>query len=151
MSTFSATASFPDIDNSPHYWTILNPKTRPKEFGKIDYDIHVYYDSLEEREVALSLRESMKEAFADKHFYAGEMIDIPIGPHGVPQWEGNFQKDLLSEVFLWLNENRGDLKILLHPFTADPLWDHTTGAVFFGHGAAANVNAPFLEQLMKKK
>ncbi len=147
----STLASFPDVENTPLYFSLLNSKTRPKEFGKIDYDIHVYFSSLEERETALAFRESMKEAFALKHFYFGELINIPVGPHRVPQWEGNFQEDLLSEVFLWIIANRGNLNILLHPFSGDVVWDHSTGGVFFGDTAAANVNVDFLKNMMAKK
>lgn len=104
-------SSFPDSENVSHYFTILNSKTRPEEFGTVDYDIHVYFNSLQEREQALALRESMRTAFDGKHLYLGELINVPVGPHRVPQWEGNFQAELLPEVFMWLMANRGDIKV----------------------------------------
>lgn len=131
--------NFPDIENRAHYLTILNSKTRPATFGKVDFDVHVIYSTLEEREEAVALREFMKIAFQDKHLYVGELIDVPVGPWRAPMWEANFQIELLSDVILWLMDNRGNLKVVVHKLIGDSLWDHTMGAIFFGDAA------PFLD------
>lgn len=145
----SAPATFPDLDNKAHYFSILNSKTRPADFGKFDFDVHVMYNSLEERGEAAALREAMRTAFHDKHFYFGEMIDIPAGPFKVPMWEGNFRIDLLQDVLLWLMDHRGNLRILVHKLGGDPLWDHTAGAIFLGD-VAPLLDIPFMEEMSKK-
>ncbi len=132
--------NFPDYENRDYYFTIVNSKTRPKDFGDFEYDIHVYFNTLEERSKALALRNLMREIFAGKHVYLGELIDLPIGPHLEPMWEGNFSVDMMVEVVQWLMENRGDLKILIHKLSGYPLWDHTAGALFMGDKAPLNVS-----------
>jgi DOPA 4,5-dioxygenase len=144
-----APAVFPDLENKAHYFTILNTKTRPADFGKFEFDVHVMYDTLEERAEAAALREAMRVAFQDKHFFVGEMIDCPVGPFNVPMWEGNFRVDLLQEVLLWLMDHRGNLRILVHKLGGDPLLDHTAGAIFLGD-AAPLINYAFLREMVSK-
>lgn len=145
----SVPTAIPDTENASHYFTVLNSKTRPKDFGQVDFDIHVYYTTLDERAKAMSLREKMRQYFHDRHLFLGEMIDIPVGPHSVPNWEGNFQTDLLPDVIQWLMDNRGEIKILLHKLSGDAFWDHTQGAMFLGD-AVSYVNVKFFTDMMKK-
>jgi DOPA 4,5-dioxygenase len=139
-------AVFPDLENKAHYYTILNSKTRPPDFGKFEFDVHVLYDTLEERAEAAALREAMRAAFQDKHVYFGEMIDVPVGPFRIPMWEGNFRVDLLQEVLLWLMDHRGGLRIMVHKLSCDNVWDHTSGALFLGDTAPL-VNVKFFTDM----
>jgi aromatic ring-cleaving dioxygenase len=113
-------------------FSLLNSKLRPKEFPEFEFDIHVYYNSETERSLAMQLRDQMRNDFAEKTVFVGELIDIPVGPHLTPMWEANFPKDLLFEVVSWLMINRGSLVILVHRVTGDHYWDHTAGAMFMG-------------------
>ncbi len=123
----------------------LNSRQRPRDFPSFDFDIHVYYSSPSEREKAVILRDKMRNRFSDckSIIFVGELIDIPVGPHLTPMWEANFPKESLLEIVLWLMENRGELKILIHKLTGDDYWDHTSGALYMG--GIPPVNADFFK------
>lgn len=118
----------------------INSKIRPKDFGRIDFDVHVYFNNDEEsRGLALQLRDLMKADFSENDVFVGELIDFPIGPHPLPMWEANFRKELFLEMVSWLMAHRGDLVVLVHALSGDHLWDHTAGAMFLGHVPPLNL------------
>ncbi len=52
---------------------LINSKIRPKDFGKIDFDVHVYYNNEEvSRGQALQLRDLMKVDFKSEDVFVGE-------------------------------------------------------------------------------
>lgn len=99
------------------------------------YDVHVYYDGLEERQAAMELRQKMQEKFQWMRFYAPK--DRPIGPHPVPMWEADFgsyeNRNLWKDVCEFVNEEHGDLSVLIHPHSLDGDYaDHTKNSFWAG-------------------
>jgi aromatic ring-cleaving dioxygenase len=56
--------------------------------------------------------------------FTGRMIDKPVGPHPIPQFEIHFLAPA-REIVIALIEASG-LRALVHPLTDDDLADHTT-------------------------
>lgn len=128
---------------------LINSKIRPKDFGKIDFDVHVYYNNEEvSRGQALQLRDLMKADFKQEDVFVGELIDFPIGPHPLPMWEANLRKESFLEMISWLMAHRGELVVLVHSLSGNHVWDHTAGAMFFGHVPPLNIE--FLRGISKK-
>mmetsp|Transcript_9966 Transcript_9966/g.14668 ORF Transcript_9966/g.14668 Transcript_9966/m.14668 type:complete len:209 (+) Transcript_9966:155-781(+) len=99
------------------------------------YDVHVYYNGPDEHKIAMALREKMQEKFQWMRFYNPK--DRPIGPHPVPMWEADFgsyeHRDKLSEVRDFIEEEHGDLSVLIHPHSLDGDYaDHTKHAFWAG-------------------
>lgn len=91
------------------------------------FHAHVYYTSTD-RTLAAALRErlvALTEPGSDPQIrFVGRMIDRPVGPHPVPQFEVHFSEDGRDAV-VGLLEQTG-LRALVHPLTDDDLADHTT-------------------------
>ena len=100
------------------------------------YDVHVYYSTPEEEEQALRLRDKMQETFSSwMRFYQPK--GRPIGPHPTPMWEADFgayeNRHRLQEICDFLEQEKGDLSILIHPHSTDTDYaDHTKYAIWFG-------------------
>jgi 2-polyprenyl-6-methoxyphenol hydroxylase-like FAD-dependent oxidoreductase len=99
------------------------------------YDVHVYYSDAESRARAMELRESMQVRFPWMRFH--RPFDRPIGPHPVPMWEADFasyeNRDRWDEVRAWLEEEAGNLSVLIHPHSTDSDYDdHTKNAHWVG-------------------
>jgi aromatic ring-cleaving dioxygenase len=100
------------------------------------YDVHVYYNTTEEKEQAFRLLEKMRSEFSSwMRFY--EPKGRPIGPHPVPMLEVDFgayeNRHRLQEICEFLEKERGDLSILIHPHSTDSDYmDHTKHAIWFG-------------------
>ena len=99
------------------------------------YDVHVYYDGQEERQAAMDLREKMQEKFQWMRFYTPK--DRPIGPHPVPMWEADFgsyeNRNMWEDVCDFINQEHGDLSVLIHPHSLDgDFADHTKNAFWAG-------------------
>ncbi len=99
------------------------------------YDVHVYYNGPDERQAAMALREKMQEKFQWMRFYNPK--DRPIGPHPVPMWEADFgayeNRNKWNEVRDFIDEEHGDLSVLIHPHSLDGDYaDHTKNAFWAG-------------------
>ena len=100
------------------------------------YDVHVYYSTPEEEKKAFILREKMQEKFSSwMRFYPPK--GRPIGPHPVPMWEVDFgayeNRSRLQEICDFLEQEKGNLSILVHPHSTDTDYaDHTKHAIWFG-------------------
>jgi aromatic ring-cleaving dioxygenase len=97
------------------------------------YHAHVYYE-LGDRAAAERLRQRLTSdkgvgSFANLVF-VGEMRDMNMGPHPMPQFEVHFLEDALPRVLELLKAC--GLKALVHPLTDDDLADHTSLATWIG-------------------
>lgn len=100
------------------------------------YDVHVYYDGPNEREEAMELREKMQNEFTWMRFYNPK--DRPIGPHPIPMWEADFgsyeNRSRWNEVRNFIEEEHGNLSVLIHPHSLDGDYaDHTKNAFWAGN------------------
>lgn len=56
--------------------------------------------------------------------YVGRMVDAPVGPHPIPQYEIHFDESARDPVIVLIKAS--GLRALVHPLTDDDLADHTT-------------------------
>jgi aromatic ring-cleaving dioxygenase len=91
------------------------------------FHAHIYY-SAEERSAAAALREEF--AAAPDILFVGRMMDRPVGPHPVPQFEVHFLERSQPNVVAAIEAS--GLRALVHPLTDDDLADHTTLAKWIG-------------------
>jgi aromatic ring-cleaving dioxygenase len=99
------------------------------------FDVHVYYDIPDQQKEALALRDKMQRRFEWMRFY--EPRKRPIGPHPIPMWEADFgvyeNRHKWREVCEFLEEEHGDLSVLVHPHSIDGDYaDHTDNAKWIG-------------------
>ena len=91
------------------------------------YHAHVYY-SAADRDAAQSLRQLFLRNL--EILFVGRMMDEPVGPHPIAQFEAHFLARSLSGVLAAI-ESSG-LRALVHPLTQDDLADHTTHGQWIG-------------------
>lgn len=91
------------------------------------FHAHVYY-SPDERPAAVALRERLARDPAI--LLAGRMMDRPVGPHPIAQFEVHFAAHSREAVVAAIEAT--DLRALVHPLTDDDLADHTTLAQWIG-------------------
>ena len=97
------------------------------------YHAHVYYEPAE-RPIAAALHRALEAARDSgqpaRVLFVGRLMDRPVGPHPLPQFEAHFPfgaLDALRPLF----EATG-LRTLLHPLTQDDVADHTNLATWIG-------------------
>ena len=82
---------------------------------------HIYFANAD-RAQAEALREWFR---ADPRvLFTGRMVDGPVGPHPIPQYEIHFlepERDTIVALIV-----ASGLRALVHPLTDDDLADHTT-------------------------
>jgi DOPA 4,5-dioxygenase len=83
----------------------------------------------------MELREKMQEKFQWMRFYTPK--GRPIGPHPVPMWEADFgsyeNRNLWSDVRDFIEEEHGNLSVLIHPHSLDGDYaDHTKNSFWAG-------------------
>ena len=95
-----------------------------------DYHAHVYFDK-ETLLLATSLCEKAGELFNLK---IGRVHQKMVGPH--PMWSCQiiFGSENFDELVTWLELNRENLTILIHPLSGNDLEDHTIYAYWLGDG-----------------
>lgn len=98
-----------------------------------DYHAHIYF-SEETLFSALGVRHQMLEHFSSvkSDLRVGNLITRGVGPHPLPMFEVNFKKEVLNEIILWLETNRKDHVVLIHPVTGNDPKDHTLLALWLG-------------------
>ncbi len=96
------------------------------------FDVHVYFfgENQQSKESALTLYAAFKAAFPDVHLNPPKFG--PSGPHPIANWEANPTQAQMGDVIVWLMANHGDHTVLVHPKSGHSIWDHTTGALWFG-------------------
>ena len=82
---------------------------------------HIYFANAD-RAQAEVLRERFR---ADPRvLFTGRMVDGPVGPHPIPQYEIHFHEPARDAVIALIEAS--GLRALVHPLTDDDLADHTT-------------------------
>jgi len=115
------------LNDEPSSYVLMEPNP---------YDVHVYYESVEEREAAMELRQKMIAAFDWMKFH--NPVDRPRGPHPIPMWAADFgayeQRHQWTTVCDFVLENNPkNLSILIHPNSMDGAYvDHTKHAFWAG-------------------
>jgi DOPA 4,5-dioxygenase len=102
------------------------------------FDAHVYFSDAA-RNLAYSLREKFLKKFAGRDVLVGKLVDRAVGPHPISMFEIQFNASLKDELVRWLNENRGDLSVLIHPNTEDEKRDHSESAEWLGKKLPLNL------------
>ena len=102
---------------------------------------HVYYSGAQraEAEVLRGRFAGLTAADSEPQFlYVGRMVDGPIGPHPLPQFESHFAEPWRDAVMAMIA--RTGLRALIHPLTDDDLADHTTNAHWIGEPLALDLS-----------
>lgn len=101
--------------------------------GGAPFHAHIYYTAAD-RPGAAAMRErfiALTRPGSDPRIdFVGRVVDAPIGPHPVPQFEVHFRGDGREAVLALIAAS--GLRALVHPLTDDDLADHTTLAEWFG-------------------
>lgn len=98
------------------------------------YHAHIYWSSVEDRTLALDVREKL----AALDCGLGRVWDEPIGPHPLPMYQVNYCTTIQEPVEKLLTDS--GLTILLHEETGDDLHDHTEGARWLGQKLTLDIN-----------
>lgn len=91
------------------------------------YHAHVYYEP-DQRAEAAALREEFIRK--DDILFVGQMMDQPVGPHPIAQFEAHFLEQSVPSVVALINAS--GLRALIHPLTDDDVADHTTHGRWIG-------------------
>lgn len=92
------------------------------------YHAHVYFNQ-DSVDFASDLRQSILKEFALK---VGRVNKMLVGPHTKWSFQILFNHKSFDELIPWLDEQRGDLSVLVHALTGDDLADHTIYAYWLG-------------------
>jgi DOPA 4,5-dioxygenase len=84
------------------------------------YHAHVYYSDAD-RSAAEALRDRLSRM--PQVLFVGRMMDGPVGPHPVPQFEVHFLEQSVGAIISAIEQS--GLRALVHPLTDDDLADHT--------------------------
>ena len=96
---------------------------------------HIYFNAADQAQ-AVALRERFQ---ADPRVrFVGQMIDAPVGPHPIPQYEIHFLADARNAVIALIEAS--SLCALVHPLTDDDLADHTTLGHWIGEPLALDLS-----------
>lgn len=116
----------------------------PFLMGQNPFDIHVYFKSDAEAKFAANFKTRLLARFV--WLRAGRWNDSAsrISPHPLPMFEvfggepRNIEK--VNEVIEWLDANRGELSVLIHPNTTNGnVQDHCVHRVWLGEPVAIRV------------
>jgi aromatic ring-cleaving dioxygenase len=93
------------------------------------YHAHVYFEQ-ETLEFSTKLCQEAGDLFT---LQIGRVHQKPVGPH--PKWscQITFSSNDFEQFIPWLEDNRGDLSVLVHALTSDNLQDHTEYAYWLGN------------------
>lgn len=98
--------------------------------GDAPWHAHVYYEG-DERDAAERLRARFETMAPDAPIlFVGSMVDRPVGPHPIPQFEIHFPASAKPVVGRTIEPT--GLRALIHPLTDDDLADHTTLGQWIG-------------------
>ena len=96
---------------------------------------HIYFTAADRVQAAV-LRERFRAN--PRVLFTGQMIDAPVGPHPVPQYEIHFLADARDAVIALIEAS--GLCALVHPLTDDDLADHTTLGHWIGEPLALDTS-----------
>ena len=92
------------------------------------YHAHIYFDT-NQIKAAERLHEKISNHKGINRIFP--LVHREVGPHSKPMFEVHFSDNKQSFVE-WLDNERGELSVLIHPVSEDTLADHTTRAVWLG-------------------
>ena len=100
------------------------------------YHAHIYFDECTEAQA----RQLCLQAWQTCHVGLGRFHKRPIGPH--PKWncQLSFDAEEFDRLVTWLDANRGELDVLVHPLTGDALAEHTEHARWLGNEVSLNTD-----------
>ncbi|MBD1557599.1 DOPA 4,5-dioxygenase family protein [Vibrio sp. S9_S30] len=93
------------------------------------FHAHVYF-GLNNIAKADALRKKIRKERQDA-VAVFELVEKLVGPHKMPMFEFHF-KDDSEGIIDWLDNARGDMSVLIHPVSSEPLLDHTERAIWLG-------------------
>ena len=99
------------------------------------YHAHVYYVP-DQRAAAAALRQ--KFIRNGDILFVGRMMDDPVGPHPIAQFEAHFLERSVPSVVAMIEAS--GLRALVHPLTDDDLADHTTHGHWIGEPLELDVS-----------
>ncbi|WP_428774791.1 DOPA 4,5-dioxygenase family protein [Vibrio sp.] len=105
----------------------MNSPKRPVNVHKA-YHAHIYFDA-STLEFASNLCQQIEKQFS---LHLGRLHQKPVGPHTMWSCQILFTHSDFDSFIPWLDQNRGDLSVLVHADTGDDLADHTTYAYWLG-------------------
>jgi aromatic ring-cleaving dioxygenase len=93
------------------------------------YHAHIYFGP----ETVAHARAMAQEAARRFKVQVGRVHERPVGPH--PAWTVQiaFAQDQFDRIIPWLDEQRGELDVLVHGLTMDVVADHTEHAYWLGN------------------
>ena len=100
------------------------------------YHMHIYFSD-ETADAAYKLYEGAQKQSAVQS--VGRFHTEPVGPHPVRQFQLLVAPQKVHAVERWLNQNRGELDVLIHPDIDDDLLAHTTFARWLGESHSLNL------------
>jgi DOPA 4,5-dioxygenase len=106
------------------------------------FHIHVYFTK-EKKSSAIALREKIKRHFAD--IYLGRVHDNPIGPHPVGSYEIDVPQNRFKDIKAFLEENKKDLSMMVHPVTGNDVDDHSSDNISW-IGQPLYINRTFFDK-----
>ncbi len=109
------------------------------------FHAHVYFDETREAE-ARALRERIAAELAPGgHVQLNAIVNRPVGPHPVGQFEVLFTRDAFADMMTWFQFNRPEwMSILIHPCTEQMALDHSARAIWFGPQLPIDLKYPRL-------
>ena len=100
------------------------------------YHAHVYFDqnTLEQARSVCDLAGEMFDVAV------GRMHQKPVGPHPFWSCQLAFDAGEFDSLIPWLDQQRGELDVLVHGLTGNDLEDHTTHASWLGEPAELDIS-----------
>jgi len=100
------------------------------------YHAHVYFEQ-QTLAFASALCIEAGERFGVR---IGAVHQALVGPH--PKWscQITFTEKHFEQLVMWLDENRKELTVFIHPITGDDLADHSVYATWLGDSVELNLS-----------
>jgi len=112
----------------------MNDIKRPINMHKA-YHAHVYFDK-NTIETAKQLCTDIDRTFNLK---LGRFHEKRVGPHPMFSCQITFGTKHFDDFIPWLDKNRKNLTIFVHPLTGDDILDHTRYAYWLGQSVELNL------------
>lgn len=112
----------------------MDTTKRPIKVHKA-YHAHVYFSG-KTKVIARKLYDLTGEKF---DLQIGRFIEKPIGPHTCCSYQIIFGIKDFDRIIQWLEENRGELTVLVHGLTGNDIKDHTDYTYWLGQEVELNL------------
>lgn len=94
------------------------------------YHAHLYYDDASKEQAQHIHQKILHEELPIDRL--GFMHDKPVGPHPQAMFQLQFIDCYLMDVMEWLEQNRMNHSVLIHPMSDDLVADHSEDAIWLG-------------------